>query len=250
METTLKRTKFVPSEAMKLPDVFVEAKDKLCYNPQAIRDQVTSVERRARELQVAAALDSLGIEPLDRASVEAYQSAKVSEVTARGASRFVKYMHGKKGEGLVTLLGVVGFASTIVTLGITAMSIDDKTHTLPHALAFKIVWSILASVLVSWIVLMIARHKRAATFTAMWKQDWISQYRLPVPDFALARALAVKEVLPAANFLVETLEEQGRNVPVEHTPRPPDPFLVLWLGDVKVYLDVWDEPKFEGRRMV
>jgi hypothetical protein len=30
--------------------------------------------------------------------------------------------------------------------------------------------------------------------------------------------------------------------------RVADPFLVAQLGDQRVYLAVWDEPKFEGRK--
>ena len=86
-------------------------------------------------------------------------------------------------------------------------------------------------------------------------RDWyiysIENYDLAVPAFALSRALEIKQEMPSAQFFVETC------LVVK------DPFLILSSGvsinkrggpnnDLpwKIYLDVWDEPKFEGRRQI
>lgn len=100
----------------------------------------------------------------------------------------------------------------------------------------------------SWIACLIARHKKAVVYSTSWTLDHLSSYREPVPDFAIERALQVKEALPGATFYVEHLRETVRGIATESKPTP-DPFLILAVGHLKLYLDVWDEPKFEGRRV-
>jgi hypothetical protein len=82
-----------------------------------------------------------------------------------------------------------------------------------------------------------------------WVMDRLSGYRKEVPAFALVRAAAVKKALNKAKiegtFHVEEL--QKRTSRSESRPAF-DPFMVLEVLDRKLYLDVWDEPKFEGRR--
>lgn len=88
------------------------------------------------------------------------------------------------------------------------------------------------------------------------KQSWewdianLKYYPEPIPEFALERAIQVKRVIIAAqlappDFYVAQLKRES----VRH----PDPFMLFSVaqsGDKQYYLDVWDEPKFEGRRTI
>lgn len=58
-------------------------------------------------------------------------------------------------------------------------------------------------------------------------------YLHPVPQFVLERAVQLKREIPAAQFFIRALES--------------DPFLVMWHKGLIFYVDVWDEPSFEGR---
>jgi len=71
-----------------------------------------------------------------------------------------------------------------------------------------------------------------------WEKTPLEKYAEAVPEFALSRAIELKEELPAATFEVEFLHAV------------PDPFLILVYGSERFYIDVWDEPLFEGRRTV
>jgi hypothetical protein len=80
-----------------------------------------------------------------------------------------------------------------------------------------------------------------------WASILLPNYKAPIPQFVLANAVniarALKEKLPNAQmqFYVEELQSFSR----------PDPFLYLLInGQFVCYLDVWDEPSFEGRRTV
>jgi hypothetical protein len=71
-----------------------------------------------------------------------------------------------------------------------------------------------------------------------WATVALEKYNEAVPEFALSRAIELKELLPLATFEVEYIKAM------------PDPFLVMVYGAERFYVDVWDEPLFEGRRTV
>jgi hypothetical protein len=77
---------------------------------------------------------------------------------------------------------------------------------------------------------------------AYWESDMVSRTSQVIPSFVLAHAVALKKELPDASFFVESLRINQE--------RHPDPFLVMELGNLKFYVDVWEEPEFEGRRVV
>jgi hypothetical protein len=77
-----------------------------------------------------------------------------------------------------------------------------------------------------------------------WSMIKIAEYKQPVPEFVLAKAVEVKEKMPECELYIEHLEDH------------PDPFLVVgaekarysWLKpEEHYYLVAWAEPKFEGR---
>ncbi len=74
--------------------------------------------------------------------------------------------------------------------------------------------------------------------TVNWELVPISTYQKPIPEFALSKAVELKEAFPSAAFYVH-----------EHK-KDPDPFLVMVYQNTVFYVEVWDEPEFEGRQIV
>lgn len=72
-----------------------------------------------------------------------------------------------------------------------------------------------------------------------WTRCALNKYARPVPEFALSRAIEIKREIPDVTFEIEELVTQRI-----------DPFLIMRYGNEVHYLDVWDEPGFEGRRTV
>lgn len=70
---------------------------------------------------------------------------------------------------------------------------------------------------------------------ASWNDTKIERYREPIPEFVLNKAVQLKRECPEVTFTVEHLDEN------------PDPFLIAKLKDEKFYIEVWEEPRFEGR---
>jgi len=81
-----------------------------------------------------------------------------------------------------------------------------------------------------------------------WMRTKIDEYKEPIPEFVLDKAIQIKKAVPDVAIFVEWLNES------------PDPFLVVctqtqresgaykYSEDVEAYyVEAWDEPKFEGR---
>lgn len=68
-----------------------------------------------------------------------------------------------------------------------------------------------------------------------WNTLSIQQYEKPIPEFVLAKAIQIKHALPKVSLTVEYVRFDK------------DPFLVATFGGQKRYVEVWNEPKFEGR---
>jgi hypothetical protein len=71
---------------------------------------------------------------------------------------------------------------------------------------------------------------------AHWRKIPLAKYKGTVPEFALSRAIEIKERLPKAEFFVEELVVEKRY----------DPFLLVVRGRERFYIDVWDEREFEA----
>ena len=92
-----------------------------------------------------------------------------------------------------------------------------------------------------------ASHQKMSDPT--WRIKPLRGYGQPVPEHVLAKAVEIKRVLPEAEFYVDQLAV--------------DPFLIVSLVKIEdfrtnqptrgldpetaAYVEVWDEPKFEGR---
>ncbi|HEV7522972.1 MAG TPA: hypothetical protein VGP89_17860 [Candidatus Angelobacter sp.] len=79
----------------------------------------------------------------------------------------------------------------------------------------------------------ISRHSWQAR-QAIWRTSDIDGYSKPIPEYVIEKALQIKKACPEVQFQIEELTVV------------PDPFLIAVLGKVRRYIEVWDEPKFEG----
>jgi hypothetical protein len=76
-----------------------------------------------------------------------------------------------------------------------------------------------------------------------WEKVTIERYREPIPEFVLNEAIQIKREMPEVRIYVEHLTDF------------PDPFLIVAtrhkdyeiLDGETVYVEVWEEPKFEGK---
>ena len=76
-----------------------------------------------------------------------------------------------------------------------------------------------------------------------WNRVDISKYNEPIPEFVLNKAIQIKREIPGVVIQIDSLEDY------------PDPFLVVSvkhprysnLTEDDTYVEVWAEPKFEGR---
>lgn len=76
-----------------------------------------------------------------------------------------------------------------------------------------------------------------------WVEEKIKEYHQPVPEFVLAKAVQIKQRIPECEIYVESLSDH------------PDPFLIVAIPDGRAYypvkeryyVEVWAEPKFEGK---
>jgi hypothetical protein len=76
-----------------------------------------------------------------------------------------------------------------------------------------------------------------------WDKTRIEQYREPIPEFVLNKAIQIKKAMPEVRIYVQHLSEH------------PDPFLIVatkhkdyeCLDAQELWVEVWEEPKFEGR---
>jgi len=71
---------------------------------------------------------------------------------------------------------------------------------------------------------------------ASWAHTNLKDYSEPVPEFVLNKAVQIKESCPDVGFYVHHMND----------PKA-DPFLVAMLGDEVYFIEVWEEPRFEGR---
>jgi hypothetical protein len=87
----------------------------------------------------------------------------------------------------------------------------------------------------------LARHRNELPIgsyaRARWQRVPLEEFEGEVPEFALSRALEVKDKMPTATFEVEELRVEKRY----------DPFLIAVCGKERYYIDVWEEQSFEAQ---
>lgn len=71
-----------------------------------------------------------------------------------------------------------------------------------------------------------------------WDDTSIESYDKPIPEEVLRTAITIKDAWPKSELVVEELRAKKRVV---------DPFLFVKYKGVRLYVSVWDEPKFTGK---
>lgn len=70
---------------------------------------------------------------------------------------------------------------------------------------------------------------------ATWQHTKLAEYKQAIPEFVIRKAIQIKDALPEVEFVIHHMSE----------PKA-DPFLIAVLGEEIYYVEVWDEPRFEG----
>lgn len=73
-----------------------------------------------------------------------------------------------------------------------------------------------------------------------WQKVNLKDYKKPIPEFVLRKALQIKEKCPGVTFFVYELIKRERQI-------NGDPFLAVCCGNDGYFVEVWDEPKFETK---
>lgn len=80
------------------------------------------------------------------------------------------------------------------------------------------------------------KRNRWASISVKWKMVELSGYRQHIPEFALRKAVQIKEALPEVEFHVDEMQVSQKRK---------DPFLVAQYKGEKYWIEVWDEGQFE-----
>lgn len=70
---------------------------------------------------------------------------------------------------------------------------------------------------------------------ASWTHTQLTEYDRPIPEFALDKAIRIKEAMPEVTFVIQHMSD----------PKA-DPFLVAVVGKEIYFVEAWDEPRFES----
>jgi hypothetical protein len=93
-----------------------------------------------------------------------------------------------------------------------------------------------------------SRSRFHGSLRATWRKTAIDRYTRMIPEFALRKAVMIKEACPDAEIEIDSLViERVRAYSNTSRTSDPDPFLVASLGAEKYYIEVWDEKKFEDK---
>lgn len=156
-------------------------------------------------------LKKVEIEPFNIADVARYKTSKVSRTISNIAWMWMALF--------------VAIATTFIALLVT------------HAASWVYGVSSISVVVSLCICGIISDQKATRRKVSEWRREPI-QYFGYIPEFALAKAIQLRELNPSVQFQVDYLDTHEQ---VTY----PDPFLVAILGKEEYYIDVWDEPEFE-----
>lgn len=209
-------------------DLAKEAKSRLGYEAGSnLLLQQQSIQQNKETL--AKVFDALGIEPFNRATVERYKAAQLKRLN-KGIGLW-QWANSESAIGSAVILGLV--------IGVIGLVLNFICNFRP--VGANICWWLFPVASFSYFTFVVLAGLGQDRQRFRWDMSNINYYEKPVPHFALSRAIELKKQLPNAEFYVEELKSETLTK---------DPFLVLKAGGFFCYLDVWDEPTFEGRRTI
>jgi hypothetical protein len=256
-----------------------EAAKLIGYRPKALLEAEQIRKGSLNEAVLAKALAEVDIEPFTIQSVEQYK-AQMLKKAHRGESltitRFMHTSNKREWDGHDTV-SVLGWPTWLASVGVSAvcavlhfggyhagwgwnghnsvelfkyMSLTQASHIMAWPAVPLAIWS----------VLMFLRYKKALEIQASWTshqvhdtgENYNDGYKAAIPAFAIQRMVSLKKALPEVTFSVQELTVEKKELQTEkYLPPPaPDPFLVADYKGIGCYIDVWDEPGFEGRRTI
>lgn len=200
----------------------IETAETSRRNAESTRLSLEQANARARKRYLAeCALASIGVVPFETDSVERYKRKVEYE-----ANRFREFLLACS-LLLSLVISVFGFPAAIF-------------QTLGGEIAIVVGIGVITMAMNN------AGKKKLYAWQKVPLRGYSSQF--PVASHALETALSVARRIPATSFFVDELAEQ---VP-KSTPRPDiatyDPFLVVRIDEEDFYLEVWNEPRFNGKR--
>jgi hypothetical protein len=175
---------------------------------------------RSRELEDA--LAKIGVQPFTARTVERYKLKKrVSQRDGIGTAIFFCITFGI-GFGVMA----IGF-----TIGWACAAAEFKIENIAS------LYAVSAGLFLTSTGLMIFAMSHGPQ--AEWVKIAISEYKKPVPEFALQTAVNLNAICPRVSLSVEEMQKTEDK----------DPFLVASLDGASYYLEVWNEPGFKQERV-
>lgn len=201
----------------------------LGYDPENSKDRLVQSNAAAKKI-----FSQVGIEQFTPGSVERYKKAMVAKVNA--SARIAGFFNNGAGIPITIVSGIGALATAILS---TVIYFSETGTSSAHAFLYaNWQWLFVPTILTAIISITCACMDETEY---EWVKTPLKEYKAEVPFFALSRAIEICEQYPEAHVFVESLEARRRETV--------DPFLVVGIKGYLYYVDVWDEPKFEGRRV-
>ena len=160
--------------------------------------------------RVAEMFDMLGIRPFTQDTVIRYKRGRIREFSMDAALLCL----------VVSILATTGS----ILIGASLLNpINDAVSTA----TLLMISSTVSLTAIVWLTLHFPRGRR-------WELSLLSDYKKPIPEFALKMAIAIKTKIPEVILYVDELRESS------------DPFLVVAHEGVHHYIAVWEEPSFRA----
>ncbi len=195
----------------------------LADEASAVLGYTTTLTRARRRAALQQTLEELDVRPFTHESVQRYKEAGV---------RQPHWLLSALLNG-VAAIGAIAAVAGIPMLIVAALTMNAS---LAFAVALAIVFGGIALFVFSILGESLLTQR-------IWLTYDLAYYTKPVPEFALQTAIDIKKKHPEVEFFVCSLEESQVVL---------DPFLVMRIpGDPTLreyYLEVWNEPEFQGKR--
>ncbi|OGY96548.1 MAG: hypothetical protein A2122_02455 [Candidatus Liptonbacteria bacterium GWB1_49_6] len=188
---------------------------------------ILTPEEQAFYLRLA--LSDLGIRPYTKELVVAYQKEMEAKANREIDEKFARRKHKRHWRIVPALLGAAILWALVGILFFTPKTWEGN----PTA-----GWIVMPPILLAVISVFVAMSTMSEPKRWSWQFARTGDYGGYIPTFAAQSALAIKKRVPWAQFSIEELSRER----IGH-----DPFLVVYAGDERHYIEVWGEPKFQGR---
>ena len=167
-------------------------------------------------------LKGIGVTVYDYKSVERYKALAIFKAKYL---MYIKYL----------LFAIFLSPVTYVFARLCGMFKDPSFPAVAFGVAALVAACLAAISLVAYFVKTLGNEYRLE-----WNTQSLESYDKPIPEDVLRTAITIKDVLPKNELFVEELRAKKRVV---------DPFMGVEYKGVKLYVSVWNEPKFMGRML-